>query len=284
MKFTSITITAALAFSTLGLVSCGTDPTDGAAGGGPDAAPVVSNKITGSVEEWKVNVSAQSAEAGEVIFAMANYGSIQHEFLVTKTSYEPGKIPIGADNKFDEKDTGVSVVDEISEWPINEAKVLTVKLEVGTYELLCNIPGHYAAGMHTTLTVVPSTVKVTETTMPAPAVDSNDISGTVKEWAVAIDAAEAKAGDVKFTMKNEGAVPHEFIIVKTEFAPGKIPLGPDNRFNEDGEGVFVPGEISEWQPGTTGTVTLKLDAGNYQLLCNIAGHYANGMFTQLKVS
>ena len=284
MKSLKFTIPAVLAISTLGLVSCGTDPTDGAAGGGPDAAPVVSNKITGSVQEWKVNVSAQSAEAGDVEFAIANFGTIQHEFLVTKTSYEPGKIPVGSEGKFDEEDKGVSVVDEISEWPINESKVLSVKLEVGTYELLCNIPGHYTAGMHTSLTVVPSTAKVTETTMPAPAVVSNDISGTVKEWAVAIDAAEAKAGDVKFTMKNEGAVPHEFIIVKTEFAPGKIPLGPDNRFNEDGEGVFVPGEISEWQPGTTGTVTLKLDAGNYQLLCNIAGHYANGMYTQLKVS
>jgi len=284
MKFTSFTITAVLAISSLGLVSCGTDPTDGATGGGPDAAPVVSNKITGSVEEWKVKVSAQSAEAGEVIFAMANYGSIQHEFLVTKTSYEPGKIPIGSNNRFDEEDKGLSVVDEIPEWAVNDSKVLKIDLEEGTYELLCNLEGHYAAGMHTTFTVVPSTVKVTETTMPAPAVVSNDISGTVKEWAVAIDAAEAKAGDVKFTIKNEGAVPHEFIIVKTEFAPGKIPLGPDNRFNEDGEAVFVPGEISEWQPGTTGTVTLKLDAGNYQLLCNIAGHYANGMFTQLKVS
>ena len=85
-------------------------------------------------------------------------------------------------------------------------------------------------------------------------------------------------------MKNDGKVPHEFIIVKTEFAPGKIPLGPDNRFDEEGKGVFVPGEISEWKPGTTGTVTLKLDPGKYQLLCNIAGHYANGMYTQLTVS
>jgi len=284
MKFTSFTITAALAISTLGLVSCGTDPTDRAAGGGPDAAPVVSNKITGSVQEWKVNVSAQTAEAGEVEFAIANFGTIQHEFLVTKTSYEPGQIPVGSEGKFDEEDKGVSVVDEISEWPVNEAKVLSVKLEVGTYELLCNIPGHYTAGMHTTLTVVPSTVKVVETTVPVANVVSNDISGTVKEWAVAINAAEAKAGDVTFTMKNQGTIPHEFIIVKTDFAPGKIPLGPDNRFNEDGEGVFVPGEISEWNPKTTGTVTLKLDAGNYQLLCNIAGHYANGMYTQLTVT
>jgi len=284
MKFTSFTITAALAISTLGLVSCGTDPTDGAAGGGPDAAPVVSNKITGSVQEWKVNVSAQSAEAGEVIFAMANYGSIQHEFLVTKTSYEAGKIPIGSNNRFDEEDKGLSVIDEIPEWAVNESKVLKVNLEAGTYELLCNIEGHYGNGMHTSFTVLPAEESVTESTVPETEVVSNDITGSVQEWAVGISAHEALAGDVKFTIENQGTIPHEFIIVKTEFAAGKIPLGPDNRFDEEGEGVSVPGEISEWNPKTTGTVTLKLDAGNYQLLCNIAGHYANGMYTTLTVS
>ena len=153
MKSLKIAITAALAFSALGLVSCGTDPSDQATGGGLDVAPIVANKITGSVEEWKVNVSAHSAEAGEVIFAIANFGSIQHEFLVTKTSYEPGKIPIGSNNRFDEEDAGLSVVDKIPEWPMNESKVLKVNLEAGTYELLCNIEAHYANGMHTTFTV-----------------------------------------------------------------------------------------------------------------------------------
>lgn len=284
MKFSKFTITAALAISTLGLSSCGTDPTDGATGGSPDAAPVVSNKITGSVEEWKVNVSAQSAEAGEVVFAIANYGSIQHEFLVTKTSYEPGKIPIGSNNRFDEEDKGLTVVDEIPEWAVNESKVLKVNLEAGTYELLCNIEAHYANGMHTSFTVLPAEEPVVDSTVPETEVVSNDITGSVNEWAVGVSAHEAKAGDVKFTIDNQGTIPHEFIIVRTDFAPGKIPLGPDNRFDEEGEGLTVPGEISEWNPGTTGTVTLKLDAGKYQLLCNIAGHYANGMYTQLTVS
>ncbi|CAB4608883.1 unannotated protein [freshwater metagenome] len=146
----SLRLLVAMTFGSIGLISCGVDPTVTETG-----TPVaqVSNKITGSVQEWKVNVSATKAEAGEVIFAMANYGSIKHEFLVTKTSYEPGKIPLGADDRFDEEDKGISVIDEISEWDVNEAKVLTVKLEVGTYELLCNIAGHYGNGMHTTFTV-----------------------------------------------------------------------------------------------------------------------------------
>lgn len=153
MKFLKFTITAALAISTLGLVGCGTDPSQGVNGGGPDAASLISNKVTGSVEEWKVNVSAQSAKAGEVIFAIANFGTIQHEFLVTRSSYEAGKIPIGSNNRFDEEDEGLTVVDEIPEWAVNESKVLKVNLEPGAYELLCNIEGHYANGMHTTFIV-----------------------------------------------------------------------------------------------------------------------------------
>jgi len=95
------------------LAGCGADPSSQ-----PDADDfALSNKVTGSVREWDVEVSASRAKAGEVTFAIANFGSIQHEFLVTKT-------------------------------PVNEAKVLTLELEAGTYELLCNIEGHYANGMH----------------------------------------------------------------------------------------------------------------------------------------
>ncbi len=281
MKFA---IVAILAGASLGLVSCGTDPSDDADGDDADVLHVVSNKITGNVEEWKVNVSAHSAEAGEVIFAIANYGSIQHEFLVTKTSYEPGKIPIGSNNRFDEEDEGISVVDEIPEWKVNEAKVLTLNLDVGTYELLCNIEGHYKNGMYTNFTVIAADESSSDTTITESEATSNDITGGVKEWGVEVSAAHAKAGDVKFTIKNDGTIPHEFIVVKTDFELGKIPLGTNNRFDEEGEGLAVPGEISEWDPGTIGTVTLNLEAGNYQLLCNIEGHYKNGMFTKFTVS
>ena len=156
-RYSRFVLAAALAVALpVGLVGCGDDPDDsiaaGADGGG-ESANRQSNKIVGSVGEWFVRVDATSAEAGEVIFAIANFGSIDHEFLVTKTSYEPGKIPIGENNRFDEEDPGIEVIDEIKEWPINEAKVLKLDLEPGTYELLCNIEAHYGNGMHTTLIV-----------------------------------------------------------------------------------------------------------------------------------
>jgi len=37
----------------------------------------------------------------------------------------------------------------------NASKTLDVTLAAGSYLLICNVPGHYAAGMVTPLTVTP---------------------------------------------------------------------------------------------------------------------------------
>ena len=150
MKQPKIFTTAVVFAGALAMASCGADPSSQP---GVDGDDKESNKITGKVFEWGVEVSASRAKAGEVVFAIANFGTMQHEFLVTKTTFEPGKIPLGDNNRFDEELEGIQVIDEIKEWPVNEANVLKVDLEPGTYELLCNIEGHYANGMHHTFIV-----------------------------------------------------------------------------------------------------------------------------------
>ena len=285
-KRISVVASVLLAAGSFGLASCASDPSNIA---GHDTGQAISNEITGSVHEWAVEVSAHRAEAGEVKFAIANFGSIPHEFIVVKTDFEPGKIPLGANNRFDEAGEGVTAVDEIKEFEVDTAHVLKVNLEPGRYQLLCNIEGHYKNGMYAPFEVVEGDGPATDSTMPgADGADndkvSNDVHGSVAEWAVGVDANEAVAGDVTFTMENAGTIPHEFIVVKTDIAPGEIPLGANNRFDEEGEGLTAVGEIPEWEPGTTGKVTLKLEPGRYQLLCNIAGHYKNGMYTPFTVS
>jgi uncharacterized cupredoxin-like copper-binding protein len=148
MRKLQVRIALVLAAS-LALASCGADPTNF----GTLPAGLASNKITGNVHEWGIDVSAHKATAGDVTFAMANFGSIPHEFIVVKTDYEPGKIPVGANNRFDEEGDGVKAIDEIKEFPMNTSEVLTVNLEPGTYQLLCNIEGHYQNGMFTTFIV-----------------------------------------------------------------------------------------------------------------------------------
>ena len=44
------------------------------------------------------------------------------------------------------------------------------------------------------------------------------------------------------------------------------------------------GETEEMQPGASKTLTLDLKPGTYLLICNVAGHYAAGMWTVLTVT
>lgn len=111
---------------------------------------------------------------------------------------------------------------------------------------------------------------------------SNDITNTVKEWEITSSATAAKTGEVTFSVTNDGTLGHEFLVVKTDIAPGKIPLDGDH-FAEPTDDIEVIDEIGEFAVGTTETLTLKLEAGNYQIVCNLPGHYKNGMFIAFEV-
>jgi uncharacterized cupredoxin-like copper-binding protein len=114
------------------------------------------------------------------------------------------------------------------------------------------------------------------------AVTSNDITGSLKEWTIKTDTSTAKAGEVVFTMTNDGTIEHEFVVVKTDIAAGKIPLDGDH-FTETSEGLEVIDEIEGFAKGATETLTVNLEAGNYQLVCNIPDHYSAGMYTAFTV-
>ena len=111
---------------------------------------------------------------------------------------------------------------------------------------------------------------------------SNDITGHVHEWAIELSATSAQAGEVKFTIENDGTIGHEFLVVKTDIAPGEIPLDGDH-FAEPSDGLEVIDEIGEFKVETTETLTLNLEPGNYQVVCNLPGHYKNGMHLALTV-
>jgi uncharacterized cupredoxin-like copper-binding protein len=148
------TVSVVTILGAVALGGCGSDPSDGPAGmSGASAEP--RNMVAGAVREWSVDTTAQRARAGEVTFVISNFGTVDHEFLVVKTTYQHGKIPLGGNNRFDEEDKGLSVIDEIPEWAPGVTNTLKVTLEPGEYELLCNIEGHYNNGMHAPFEVLP---------------------------------------------------------------------------------------------------------------------------------
>ena len=63
-----------------------------------------------------------------------------------------GKITLDGDH-FAEPSPGLEVIDEIGEFPAGSTELLVLTLDAGNYQLVCNLPGHYAAGMHTSFVV-----------------------------------------------------------------------------------------------------------------------------------
>lgn len=106
------------------------------------------------------------------------------------------------------------------------------------------------------------------------------VAATLSEFAVAVDHEKVAAGEVTFTANNTGAIPHELVVVKTDEAADALPVA-EAKVNEDE--VEVIGRTAEIASGASEDLKLTLEAGNYVLICNIAGHYEGGMRTSFTV-
>jgi uncharacterized cupredoxin-like copper-binding protein len=97
---------------------------------------------------------------GTVSFLVTNNGSIVHEMVVLPLagSQTAGARSVGGDGKVDEagslgeasKSGGAGAGDGIAP---GASGWVTATLAPGHYELVCNVPGHYSAGMYTQLDV-----------------------------------------------------------------------------------------------------------------------------------
>jgi uncharacterized cupredoxin-like copper-binding protein len=101
---------------------------------------------------------------------------------------------------------------------------------------------------------------------------------TAKEFAFSPATIDAKAGKVRIALKNAGKFPHELEIIKTDKAPDALEVKGKRAVATDDIG-----EISTIQGGETKTGTFDLQPGNYIYICNIPGHYADGMHGKLTV-
>ena len=100
----------------------------------------------------------------------------------------------------------------------------------------------------------------------------------------------APAGMVSLRVVNQGVRTHELVVLPLPAgqAAGTRPVGTDGRVDEAGS----PGEASHScgagagdgiAAGAAGRVTLILGSGRYELVCNLPGHYAAGMYAELVV-
>jgi uncharacterized cupredoxin-like copper-binding protein len=101
---------------------------------------------------------------------------------------------------------------------------------------------------------------------------------------IKLDQTVVPAGKVTFEVQNSSKdAVHEMIVVPvTDVKKTTLPyVANENRVNEDAAGHL--GEVSELDPGKTGSLTLDLKPGNYAVFCNIPGHFMNGMWATILV-
>jgi len=106
--------------------SCG----GGAPRGQQPAAPAA-GAVTVTETEWAIAFPSTTLKAGKTTLVIKNQGTIEHNFVIEGLGVEVDAIPAGA------------------------SREVTVDLRPGTYQVVCNIPGHLEAGMKTTITVAP---------------------------------------------------------------------------------------------------------------------------------
>ena len=83
-----------------------------------------------------------------------------------------------------------------------------------------------------------------------------------------------------FDASNQGAEVHEFEIVKTDTPAGDFEVTDDVADFGDGE---IVDEVEDIAPGLGADLTVNLSAGTYAVVCNLPGHYGQGMHADLTV-
>jgi uncharacterized cupredoxin-like copper-binding protein len=126
---------ACLALAAFALAGCGGD------GSGPARGTVV------SVTERDFHLSApRRLPAGRVNLSVTNRGPDAHELIVVRTGSR--QLPLRSDGLTVDEDKTAS--EEVGALEPGEPGVrhISFRLTPGTYEVFCNMAGHYRGGMH----------------------------------------------------------------------------------------------------------------------------------------
>lgn len=234
-----------------------------------DATPVPSTAVAAadvpvSLTEWKVAVP-ETLKAGQVTFDITNDGSMQHEMLVFKSDLAPADYPKDANGDIVEEGAGVTLISDGDNIDPKGTQSRAVDLNApGTYLFVCNLPGHFKAGMFTVVTVVPATTA--------------EVPIALTEWKVSA-APTIKAGEVVMDMTNSGTIQHELLVFKSDLALANYPVDANGDIVEDGSGVTLISDGENIDPNGSQARALDLSQpGTYLFVCNIPGHFKAGMF------
>jgi uncharacterized cupredoxin-like copper-binding protein len=103
-----------------------------------------------------------------------------------------------------------------------------------------------------------------------------------EDFHMTLSAATANAGEVTFHVTNNATdMQHEFVIVQTDLAMDKLPLGDDGNVDEDK--INHLDEVEDISPGESKDLKITLAPGHYVFMCNLPAHYTQGMRAEFTV-
>ncbi len=121
--------------------------------------------------------------------------------------------------------------------------------------------------------------------------DDNGFAGMGAMMSVQVSPTSVPSGTVSLRVANDGALTHELVVLPLADGaqPGQRAIGSDGAVSEDGSlgeasNTCAAGEGDGIAAGSDGWVTLDLAPGHYELVCNLPGHYAHGMYAELDVT
>jgi len=103
--------------------------------------------------DFGIDVKQTQLHAGNYVFVDSNHGPSQHELVMWKTKDAADALPRDGNDVNEDSSALESVLDSGSSLAPGETRLLTANLVPGHYVIVCNLPGHYHAGMHVDITV-----------------------------------------------------------------------------------------------------------------------------------
>lgn len=137
--------TLALVILVITAAGCGSSQGGGSA---KKAAVKPDSTLAIDVGDMYIKPASTTIAAGNIAFKVTNKGAMTHEVVALKTNTPADKLTV-ENGRVSESDS----VGEVADVASKASKSTVIKLEPGSYVLVCNITGHYSAGMRVALTV-----------------------------------------------------------------------------------------------------------------------------------
>lgn len=114
---------------------------------------------------------------------------------------------------------------------------------------------------------------------------AGDVTAKTTEFRISMPRS-LRAGHHTFAYTNKGSIPHELLVFRTDLSGNTLPVKPDGSVDEESPALHkVADSGNETSPGASQSVraTEVLAPGHYVAVCNLPGHYRQGMWLDVTV-